>query len=433
MLNTTLSNAAQKVMNNTAPAQFVVTAKFINSQAGSKFTYYPPFIDQILIDKDFLENIGDIIDLEMTVSPKDYALMQDQGQNLLCVLTTTYVDQGGRTMFNPAPVVKQYNVMINNPRDIRKAVPDIQLHTEPSVTMSVRLIEPAVYRLRHIKINTVFQNMTMSQVVHSVTASLGIERIHMVPLHNTFQYDHVDISSYQGIDSIYWYLQHRFGLYAKGSVAYITEGVLYVYPPFETDPVYDKTALFYQVNEGKYSGSPIFHRLENKNISIVVNSQPESYDLSIAGSENEGTGFIFTRSSRMTDGFTTIDSKDGAQFTEEPALAVTLNSSRTMVKDTNNLFHIKATDNPFPAMSRIISHQASTMQVPWMNADPFQIDPGHKVAYYYDKNQVMVKKTGIVEHARFRIAPMTRMGPKTMFGAVGVLTLRLSPNETSVI
>lgn len=433
MLNSILSKSAAKVMANTSPSQFIIEARFINSEPGSKFSYYPFMIEHITINRDYIENFGDEIDISMKISPKDYALLQDQGQNLLCILTITYVNKYFNTVYTPPPIRRQYNVMINNPRDIRKAIPDVQAYTEPQTDITIRLIEPTIYRLRHTKINTVYQNLTPTQAIHAITKSFEIEKIQMVSLDNTHKYDHIEIPSYQGISSIYGYLHSKVGLYQKGATSYITNEVLYIYPPFETNPTYDKTAIFYQVATGNYAGSHIFHRTENKSISIVINSQPESYDLSIAGAENVGTGFVFTRASHMTDGFTTVNSKEGAQFTNKPALTVSLNDSRTVMKDVNNVFHIKATDNPFPAMSQIVSHQASLMEVIWQNADPFQLDPGHAISYYYDKDERMVKKTGILEKALYQFSIITKKDGKDIFGAVGQLVLRLSPNSTMVL
>lgn len=430
MLNSILLNAATKVISNTAACQFILTAKFINASTGSKFSFIPLQIECLDISRNYAENFADEIDLSMTVSPKDWALLQDQGQNLLCILTIQYVDKFGRDVFNPKPIQKQYNVIINNPRDIRKAVPDVHLYTEPSEKMSVRLVEKTVYNLRHVKINTIYQNATVEQAIYGITKAFGIEKIHLVTPDNTHKYDHIDIASYQGIESVYLFLQSKCGIYSQGLNAYITDGVLYVYPPFNTDPKYDKTAIFYQVDTGRFSGSSIYHRSSGKTISIVINTQPHSYDLSIAGSENVGTGFTFVRASRLIDGVTTLDNKSGAQFTDNPALSVNLATNRTIVEGRSNIKHIKATDNPFPQMSEIIAHQASIMQVNWMNADPFQIDPGQSILYYYDKNGVMIKKTGIIEKAYYRISRMERIDHRTMFGCVGQLTLRLSLNET---
>lgn len=430
MLNPVLLKAAQKVMLSVSPARFNIYPHFISATPGSTFSFRPFIVEEILIDRNYADNFADEIDLVMKVSPKDYALMQDMGQDLLCVLNITYVNKAGDPVFEPAPIQRQYNVVINDPRDIRKAIPDAQIYTEPSVDMSVRLIEPTVYNLRHTKINTVYQTVTVTQAIHAITQSFDIERLHLVPSDNTHVYDHIDVGSYQGISSVYGYLQSVCGVYQKGINAYFTDDVLYIYPPFETDPEYDKSVIFYQVDTGRYTGNHVFHRIQNGNVSIVVNSQPQSYDLSIAGAENVGTGFIFNRASRMSDGFTAIDNNQGAMFTQEPSLSISLANSRTVTGGRNNMFQIHGTDNPFPAMSEIIAHQASLMEVQWMNADPFQIDPCQKIAYYYDRNGAMIKKTGILEKAYYRISKTERATAKDQFGCVGLLTLRLSPNET---
>lgn len=432
MDNNVLLNSAKKIMANTTPAQFFITAEFINSQAGSTFKFYPFKINSLRINRDYLENHSDEIDLTIAISPKDYALLQDQGQDLLCILTITYVTTGGNVVYTPKPIKKQYRVIINDAQDIRKAIPDIELYTHPTTEITVRLVEETIYKLRHTKINTLFQNVTVTQAIYAITEQFGIERLYLVPPDNTHVYDHIDIPSLQGIGSIYLYLHSKCGLYAKGANSYITDGVLYIYPPFDTNPSYDKNISFYQVETGQFTGCAIFHKVENNNVSVVVNTQSQSYDLSITGAENVGTGFIFTRASRMTDGFTTIDNKTGAEFTDSPVLNISLTGARTGIKNVNNLFHIKATDNPYPAMSEIISHQASLMEVTWMHADPFQLDPGHSVNYYYDNNKQMVKKTGILQHAIYMITPMEKVGPKDMFGCVASLILRLSPNESKV-
>ena len=430
MLNQSLQNAAALVMKTTSPAQFTIKAKFFNTNGGTSFSFSPLKIDRITIDQDFIGKYADEIDLEAVISPKDYALLQDQGQDLLCLLTITYVDGGGNPVYNPAPIQTQYNVIINNAKDIRKAVPDVHQYTQPQFPLSVRLVEKAVYNLRQTKHNAIYPKANMTQVIHAITQAFGVNKLQLTPVDNTHTFDHVVIPSFQSISTVFNYLHNEHGVYHKGISGYVTGGTMFVYPPLETAPTYDKTVSFYQVSKGMYAGVNAFHQIEGKSLSVVINNEVTSHDLSVAGSENVGTGFIFTRASRLTDGFTTIDSKQGAQFTENPALAFIANTARTVVKDVNNLFHIKATDNPMPAMSHVMAHQASLMQVNWMNADPFQLDPGHAVNYYYDQNGSMIKKTGIVEHAKFVISNIKKKDADDIFGAVGALVLRVSPNAT---
>ena len=433
MLNPSLLAAADAVMANNPPSQFAVSAKFFSSAAGSTSDFYPFRIDTIDYIRDYESNYSDVIDIGFKISGKDYAILQDQGQNLLCLLTLTYMDQYGVLATTPPPVSKQYNVMINDPRDIRAGVPDIHVYVEPNIPISLRLIESTVYNLRQTKINAIYPNVTVTQVIYALAATFGIKNIHLVPPDNTHVYDHITIASHQGIESAFITLQAQCGVYQKGMNHYITDGVLYIYPPFDTAPAYDRTAIFYQVDKGRYSGNNTFHMLGTSSISIVVNTQPHSFDLSIAGAENVGTGFIFLKSSRLTDGITTIDSSKGAQFTDSPGMSVSLASNRTVIQNQNNMVHIQSTDNPYPKMSEIIAHQASLMEVGWREADPFQMDPPQAIVYNYDQNGTMVKKTGILSKASYRISNMGKIGVFDRFGCVGVLTLRLSPNVTTVI
>jgi hypothetical protein len=68
-----------------------------------------------------------------------------------------------------------------------------------------------------------------------------------------------------------------------------------------------------------------------------------------------------------------------------------------------------------------------------MHADPFQLDPCHKVTYYYDQNGKMVGKSGIMEKAVYKISRMQQMNAKHLYGCVGAITLRLSPNQTQTL
>ena len=431
MLNASLEAAARQVMSAPTAAQFRLTMRFFNTNTNSTWSFVPFHISLLRIDRNYLVNWGDVIDLSLMVSPSDYANMQDQGQDLACLITLNYTDLTGKVVYSPPPVQTQYQVVISNPMDIRKSIPNIHQHVEPTMDMTVRLVERSVYNLRHTRINTIFQTMTVTNVTYALAQLFGVTKLHLVPPDNTHSYDHLKIVSYQGMDQVWDYIQQKFGYYTRGLAAYLTGGCLFIYPPYETAPVYDKTAIFYQVEQGQYAGSNIFHQIKGSSISIVVNQPPTSFDLSIHGSENVGTGLVFTRASRMTDGYTSLDSS-GVQYTDNPALSITVKNARTAMKDRNNVLHIQPTDNPFPHMSALIAHQASVMEVNWPCADPFQLDPGHAVRYYYDQAGVMVQKTGIVESGVYEIRPVTKLDSGDLFQCQGTLSLRLAPNATQV-
>jgi len=434
VINQTLVYLTDTIMKYDYPNQFTIEAHFMSSSPGATLSFYPFRIDRITINRDYAGNFADEIDLNFIISPKDYAILQDSGQNLIVVLTVTYLDKYGNGVHHIAPVQKQYCAMINNPRDIRKSVPDVHLYTEPSEYISVRLIEKTIYTLRTTKINNIFQKASVKDVILAITHMFDIKSIHLVEPDNTHVYDHIDLGSYQGIESIYLYLQSKCGVYTKGINSYFTDGVLYIYPAFDTAITYDKHIYFYQVDTGRYAGASSYHSIEDnsKTVSVVINTQPHSYDLSIAGAENVGTGFMFMRSSRMTDGITTLDSRDGAQFTQDPSLKISLDGVRPLSGTSTNMKYVKHTDNPYPSMSEIAAHQASLMSVTWQNANPFVIDPCQVVKYYYDRNGTVLKKTGIIEQATYRIVRIQRVDKHDIFGCSGDMILRLSTNETVV-
>lgn len=431
MLNSTLLQAATKVIAKTDPALWVIHVKFFNTTPGSTFAYYLPMFDSLTYDRSYNTNFGDVIDLEARISLKDFAILQDQGVDLRCLVTFSYAKDDGAIISTPSPIQKEYVVYINNPRDIRKATTDVQEYVEPSYPISIRLVEETVYKLRQTRINTVFQVSTIKEAILTSAHQLGIERIHLVDPDNTHVYDHIVLASAQGISSLYNYLQSMCGIYCKGVNYYITDGVLYIYPPFETDPTYDKTTIFYQVDLGRFGGKNSYHATSGLTTSVVINREVHSYDLTVSGAENAGTGFIFNRASRSLDGYTTTGTDHGAAYNPDQSLMVTLNTDRTAMSNSNNIHRIKNTDNPFPKMSEIVASMASLATFEWPGANPFLMDPCQKILFYYDKSGIMAKKTGIMEFARYRFSRVQRVGDKYVYGCAAAVGLRLAPNETA--
>jgi len=432
MLNQVLLNTAQKVLNKASGGQWIIRTRFTSGKAGGTFSLYPFKVDALTFDRNYADNYGDVITMDLKISPRDYALMFDQGQDLLCTVTMIPTDEHGRMVASKKPIQKQYRALVANPVDLRKIQTDVHVFTQPTMSMQVELVEDIVYTLRHTKINVVFQTCDVKSAIYGITQRLGIGQLHLVDPDNTHVWDHITIGQHQGIDSIYGYLQSTCGIYARGINSYLTDGVLYVYPPFATDPTYDKTAMFYQVDAGRYNAVSSFHYTENQTTSIVLNTKPEVQDLSTTASENIGTGFVFNRASRLRDAITYVDPKTGPAYTQDSALVVSLDSPRIASEGKQNLIHIGATDNPYPQMSEIAAGQANLVKTTWMHADPFVLDPCHKLIYYYDSNNVMVKKTGILEQATYRLQEVTRLGEDFLYGCVGALVLRLSPEGNEI-
>jgi hypothetical protein len=432
MLNQVLLNSAKYVINSDLPTLFNIDVVFTNSSPGSTFNLSPFRIEEIVFNKDYAGNFADEIFLTTILSPKDFALLQDQGQSLRCELTFTFLDKFSNVSFKLNPVKKSYNVFLTNPKDIRKSVPDVQNYTEPSMKTTIQLIEDTVYSLKKTKLNKIFTKCDMKSVIHDLVNDLGIKKLYLVKPDNEHVYDHVELETYLGIESLFVFLQTKYGVYAKGLNVYISDGCCYIYPPFETNPAYDKTLGVYQVSVGMFGGVACYHNNLANIVSVVINTEAKDYDLSISGAENNGTGFMFSRASRMADGLTTIDSKTGAQFTEKPSLKATLTDAKPLIPDSSNLKVIKPTDNPYPELSKLQSTQASLLKMNWQNANPFLLDPCYTVGFYYDSNGNQMTKTGIQESASYRVVRTHRAGDKDVFACNGELILRLSPKAKQV-
>ncbi len=431
MRNTTLAAAISAVMQQSTPAQYGLSIMLISS-SNTSYTFTPTVIETMLIAQDYIGEYTDTIQMEFRISTADYADLFDQIQNLMAVLTITYLTYDARPALSIPPIQRQYKVTVVNPKDVRKQVVDAHLRTTPDNLICIKLIEPVVYPIRQIRIHGIYQSTTLSGVCRHIAQSLNIKNLQMVPLDNTHQYDHVTIPPFKDISNIYLWLHSTYGLYMKGVNFYFTNNRLYIYAPFDTTPTFPNAVTIYQAEEGAYAGATSFHKLSGNDIEIVSNSRPTSQDLSQAGSENRGTAMMFLRASTLVDGIVNVDPTNGAQFNPDAAISVRLNTANLVDSSNQNSYYGKATDNPFSLASVLAERQALMTEIDWPHGIPFKLSPGGAVTYISDENSMTVKRTGIVESVRYAFGRADRNSATIMYVCMAKVKLRLQPAGTKI-
>lgn len=428
--NTNLKALIDSVMSQVTPSQFHITLT-LTSQSNSSWTYRPMMITSLTLDQLYSDNYMDVLHIQFQIALADYAKLYDNAQNLFATLQIDTVDRFGKKVLSIAPIKKSYRAVVVDLIDVRRQFPDADARTVPDTPLKIHLIEPELYNIRQQKINAVYQTATLIDVIHHVTQAFNISTAYIVDPDNTHTYDHVVLPPLQSFSDVFYYLHAKYGLYANGCNHYYTSGVMYLYPPFKTDPQFPYTATFYQANEGDYAGASCFHRISGKNIEIVLNNLPPTKDLSVHAAENIGTASMMLRASQLIDGMINVSQKT-IKFNQDNAVAIRLNQSRLADSQNVHSTYTKATDNPFVGMSLIASKQAQMLVAQWTHAIPFSLSPGQNVIYYSSQNGVTQKRTGIIEAVTYIIQQGERVGPDILMACMAQIYLRLAPQATTV-
>lgn len=431
MKNKRLAAAVANVVNATTPAQYIISMTFMGP-SGSNFTYKPLIIDSLVVKQMFVENVMDDIVVTMSIASSDYAKMFDVQQDLTCSIILKNCDVNGNIPSTQKPTILRYRAIMINPVDPRRQVTDAAYRTEIDRKIKLRLVEDAIYSIRHKLFYGIIQSQPLTNACRAIAVGLGIQNLHMVNSDNTHTFDHIVLPPSTTIMNAYSFLQSKYGVYSCGMSSYFTAGVLYVYRPYDTNPSFPYALSVYQADQGAYAGNGCFYSKSDTGLKVVTNEMPHTKDLSVMGAENHGTGFVFTRASQMTDGVVSTDANGETTYDNDVSISMSLKNPRLSRSDAVNQKYKHITDNPWKHMSDIIKGQALMLTFKWPHAVLFGVYPGGKVSYYSDHDKVIAKRDGIIESAEYLLERGQRGPNGYIFNCMGSITLRLSPEAVDV-
>lgn len=428
MKNAFLDAQINLILNTNSPATFGIYLN-VSSVDDLEFSFSPLMIDSLNIVQNFENAICDDITVSFKISYKEYAQLYDHQSSLIGVLRFEYRDSDCRPVVSLPNIVRNYRVVLVDPIDIHKQVPDAYLRNTLDTTLTLRLIENTVYNLRLTKVNGIFSGTNIADTIRHVTREFGIKQIHMVPPDNTQVYTHIIIPPVKDFKDCYNYLHQRYGVYMQGIIAYITDDILYVYPPFDTTPESDKTMVVYQADIGQYGGITSTYKLSDMALSIVTSNVGHVCDFSVLGSENEGNTRTFMRGSSVINGVIEPTNENTIEFKDNNILNLSLKNSKMINPDAQHVVYTdKPTDNPFVLGSKLSKTQAMLLDFEWTKAIPFSIEPGMKVSYYSDVGGLISTRYGILEVIQYKFMRTRNSAYGENYIGMANVTVRLSPS-----
>lgn len=438
-ISSAMASAISRIMDVPSRTEFNINV-VLASGVDPKYTYTPLFIDEMEILQSFSDCFADEVKIKFTVTPQEYIDLFNHMKNLILNMTIIYVDtQNSIRVYDPPPVVRKYRAILKNPQNIlKKYTPgaltptanqsQTEQHVATRMDVELQLVEYDLDIIRHRKFNASFVKTDIKGIINYAAKTFQIERLYLVTPDNKHVWGNLVIPPVKDLENIFYYLQVHHGVYGKGIEFYYTDKTLYIYPPYETNPVIPYIANIYNASKGAYTGARSFHQINGATLDIVSTTGVETKDLSVSRAENEGTSSSFMRASRLIDGFTKT-TRTGTHIVKNNTLTIGGVNSRTIAHNSNNDKYQRVTDNIFMASTKIAEGNATLVRCGWNQAVPFILKPGHAVRYVFDDNGILKKKTGILEVVQYKMQLQRRLDIGHVYSCAATMRFRVGSDQ----
>lgn len=431
-----LTEAAYEVLGNADHCIMKIECVFYNGDTG--YSYTPEYIEILSIDQQFATNYMDYISLTVKFPPKDYLELLNNYQNLRCDLTLfKYNVREYDICYDKLPIKLENVVIINNHADLLKQFSEAQLMSNDEnptndtyqsmrIPLQMQLFDVKAYELRQVKINTLFKNTPIMDVIYYIVEALGIENTVIVPFDNTEARPEILIPPIKSIADIFDNLQKEYGLYSKGLDVYYTMNTLYIYPSYETDPKQvSKIGHIYNLPENALSGGYGYHSLKENDVHVVCNTGANLQEAPSAGIENTGNTILMHNSDGVYDARSSTTNM-GTEL-KQNIVALEVNNSTGAKSNVNNVVYQSPTNNVFSQSSKMASFGGGNLTIGWLHAEPFVLVPGMKIMYHYDAKESYQVHIGILKSAQYIYAKHNPNPSYPIHACKSVLNIRLNP------
>lgn len=400
-------------------------------------------ISIIRIADDF--NINNLVDIRMKCSIRTtYIADLIKHQNdLYCHLVVEYLDKNtSMPALDEAPEIYEYNMLIFDAGSIAKSI-GIQhagtmsdISNTPSIDQAeafsildieFQLIPEDGYNFNKAAFMGLFKQVTIAKVIRYIANAVGVKRIYLVDPDNTLTYNHIYIPpQYWKIDIIFDYLQRQYGVYNAGITYYLSNGILYVYPPFDIEATRKNRITIIRTPPNTYLGAFNYHDKDGDHLTIISNSEAFHDASGHISSENTGNANMFIRADSPIDG--QVIYGEEFKFTDTNVVSST-NIDNTIADRSISVKYSKPTINTYQHMSNFARNNTERIVVNWLYARLNMIPPGTPVDFVFDDKDAVMSKTGLVESALYQINRVMISGGRSIFNVTCVLALRLDIDQ----
>lgn len=420
----------------------------IFSQDDETIQIKPYIVNSFTTFQNFPMQYADINQLNVDLKPEEIVLLVSHTENLFCTIKYIPVSEGNNLPdYSKDIYEKTYRVLISDAKDLMKQYNVNQVmetkHRPKSDSLQgmtlpiwLELFTKELYDLRHKQYTTMLANCTIKDVIHHAANALEIKQIEMVEPTNTKIYKQLPLPPMMGIDSVFDYIQDRYGVYSKGFTYYYTEdNVLYIYPEYETNPPKketDRIVHIYKIPDDSIPGCYGYHTIdENNDLHILCYSQIKTQNNSEQNVETQGNHTISLRTDTAIDLTHSINGKEGT-FTSTNIISCGLPTEKSLSPGATNTKYTTSTNNAYKLASEIYKNNCISIQGVWEKAARRLIKPGNIVQYHYEDQEGYVTLYGIVDNLGYRTTVENRAEGSIFYSTICSFTLRLDPTEKVV-
>lgn len=398
------------------PVRFAYTAKIHTV----KEDFDVMKIVNIDIVRDYVNNIGDVVMIELIMPMGDYVkrFFPYRTNMELTIFRKQLEEVGEMFKKNAKTEAERFKVVFLPTQNPNIKGSDLESFNQETldhmnmITVKLQLLNRCLEPLRIKTTSGIYKEKTNEEVIRGllmgeslkvlVDGKPSVDGIDIIPPDNPETHHHIIIPQGTTLTSIPTFCQEKMnGVYNTGVGNYMQtyQGKRYwfVYPLYDTKRFNDdvKKAIFYVVSSKRYPSVERSYRESGDTVFIAITTEKTYKDNAETDQMNEGSGF------RMADARSFL--KKPVSITEEGPVGIRkrLNFEVAFKDRTDNLNHAplanrKISRNPFAETSQVMKRNGGRVDLTWNNSNPSLIYPGMPCKYIYMEGNTLIEKEGVI-------------------------------------
>lgn len=379
-------------------------------------------IDVIDIVRDYVNNVGEIVQVEFKMPLGEYITrLYPFRANLEFTIKRILLTDDTNSRLTDSRIIttrfKAVFIADENPNytgtDLERM--DIEsLNNLNIVQVRLQLLNRSLEVIRVRQTQGIFRQVKMKQLIHNLIAGESlkiqidgkpaIDAINIVEPDNSEVRKQVIIPSATSITAIPSFLQEKMGGVYNANIgnflqSYAKRLTWFVYPTGNIkrfDTTKDDRVIFYALPEGRFQALDRTYQKDASILKVLITGQRKYQDAADVDYMNQGSGF------RMADARAFM--KRSVQITDDGPKALRSNLNTEIVaeqrKDGLNFAKLAApSSNPFKQYSRVNARNVARVDLVWENSDPELIYPGMPCKFIYLDENKTIELTGTVGFA----------------------------------
>lgn len=377
----------------------------------------PLRIDHMFLTRGYAnDSLGDfrVIECLMLLGDVTHGLLPHRDELIVEVTDTPLTATGNGIDLSGKIVSKRFRGLLNV-----KRIPDYALINKSSVDPSaanlshgnlipvqIQLIDETVYRLLMMSCGTTFREVTTMNALKSIYAryikQIGtkeFERIDKFCIRDEYNETirkQINIPDGTMIKDVHRILQdEEGGIYTTGLGRYIQGDTLYVYPLYDFKSYSKdlKVLNIISVPDGRFMGSEITFKDEERKLTILVTGNIKSHDEGLVDKLESGSAVRFGDGNRLLNNSYEQDNKslvDRASITFETGI-------KTLKTQYNNVrTKSEYTSNPYKVYSDLARKQGKQIDVEWTKGSADLLTPAMPVKFIRSVGETIEISYGVL-------------------------------------